>query len=608
VTLPGARSDIDLLTDLTGVEANWKSADGKESWNGWLPHVDLKVAQEFTRGSADHERLFALLAKPGTLTLRGQLDLWQMLQPAIQPGAKIDWERSPEDVVVRFDSSREFKIRIDTRGRDSEPVNKGFAAALGFHAPGQQWHPFEVTLQTGDRGPKFTARWSTSEDRRERAFPLRRLLLPWAQPSDGEQPSPSTTRTIPEIAGGNWLHGKRLFFSEKFACAKCHVMRGEGGRIGPELSNLIYRDYASVRKDIQFPNAALNPDHVASTIELADGESVNGIILSDKDNVIKLAMATGAAEILPRARVKSIKPAQLSLMPEGLWETMSEAERRDLMAFLLTVPLEPYAAEPVIQGHKQPPARHRSEFEMLMTNESQVVTAKSQRPLHIVLCAAPKDAGHNFPGLHDYPIWRERWSKLLALADDVTVETADRWPNAEQWKSADLIAFSSDNPAWSSDKAKDLDAFLRRGGGLMFLHFAVNGGKDAEALAQRIGFGWGGGARFRHGAEEVVLIPHEITHGLPKSISFEDETYWNLKSGCDAVVLGTVVEEGAPRPQIWICEQGKGRVFCSILGHFTWTFDDPLYRVLLLRGLAWTAHEPLDRFNELITVGARIQE
>ena len=55
-------------------------------------------------------------------------------------------------------------------------------------------------------------------------------------------------------------------------------------------------------------------------------------------------------------------------------------------------------------------------------------------------------------------------------------------------------------------------------------------------------------------------------------------------------------------------EAGKGRVFVSIPGHYTWTFDDPLFRLLILRGLAWTAHEPVDRFNDLCNVGARMKE
>jgi type 1 glutamine amidotransferase len=47
-------------------------------------------------------------------------------------------------------------------------------------------------------------------------------------------------------------------------------------------------------------------------------------------------------------------------------------------------------------------------------------------------------------------------------------------------------------------------------------------------------------------------------------------------------------------------------VFVSILGHYTWTFDDPLFRALLLRGIAWTAGEPADRLIDLATIGARI--
>ncbi len=619
VTLPAVRSEIDLRTDLTGMAATWKSNDGTESWNGWLPHADLKVARELTRGSAEHDRLFAFLAKPGTLTLRGQLDLWQMLQPAIQPGAKIEWERPSEDISLRLESSHEFSTRIGNQIRKSERNDNGFAATVAIHAPGQKWQDVEITLRSGGSGPALAPSWSTSEDSRARAFPIRRFLLPWAQPADAEPASLTSERAVPELAGGNWLHGKRLFFGNKLACARCHLIRGEGIALGPELSNLIHRDYASVQKDIQFPSAALNPDHIASIIELNDGDSVSGIVVSDKDDVVKVAMASGLSEVLSRKRVKSIQPAQLSLMPEGLWEGMSETERRDLMTFLLTVPLEPYAAEPIIQGHKRPDPRRRSELQNLLpplmtphdhTKNVQATTkhSEAETPLTIVLCAAAKEAGHNFPGLHDYPLWRERWSRLLGLADNVKVETADRWPSEDQWKRADLIAFSSDNPAWSAEKAKDLDAFLARGGGLMFLHFAVNGGKDAEALAQRIGFGWGSGARFRHGAEDVVLTSHEITRDLPKIISFEDETYWNLKPGGDAMVLGTVVEDGAPRPQIWIREQGRGRVFCSILGHFTWTFDDPFYRVLLLRGMAWATHQPLDRFSELVTIGARVQE
>ena len=73
-------------------------------------------------------------------------------------------------------------------------------------------------------------------------------------------------------------------------------------------------------------------------------------------------------------------------------------------------------------------------------------------------------------------------------------------------------------------------------------------------------------------------------------------------------MLASTPEEGQPQPQAWVRDQGKGRVFVCITGHFTWTFDDPLYRILLLRGMAWSAHQPLDRFNELVTVGVELSQ
>jgi type 1 glutamine amidotransferase len=49
-------------------------------------------------------------------------------------------------------------------------------------------------------------------------------------------------------------------------------------------------------------------------------------------------------------------------------------------------------------------------------------------------------------------------------------------------------------------------------------------------------------------------------------------------------------------------------VFVSILGHFSWTFDDPLFRVLVLRGICWTSRQPVDRLNDLALPGARLRD
>ena len=87
-----------------------------------------------------------------------------------------------------------------------------------------------------------------------------------------------------------------------------------------------------------------------------------------------------------------------------------------------------------------------------------------------------------------------------------------------------------------------------------------------------------------------------------------DETYWDLTGDPKSLnLIATQEEEGEPRPLFWTMKHGEGRVFVSIPGHYMWTFDDPAFRLLLLRGIAWTGHRNVDRFNDLVTLDARIE-
>jgi type 1 glutamine amidotransferase len=65
----------------------------------------------------------------------------------------------------------------------------------------------------------------------------------------------------------------------------------------------------------------------------------------------------------------------------------------------------------------------------------------------------------------------------------------------------------------------------------------------------------------------------------------------------------------APVPVFWTHEPaGGGRAFVCVFGHYMWTFDDPLFRLLLLRGMAWAAGEPASRFDPLALDGVTMSE
>jgi putative heme-binding domain-containing protein len=606
---------IELAQDLTGVEAEWQNTSG-EKISTWLPHLDLSVNRAFTKPSAAHETFWSNLAKPGVLKIRTQLNLWQMLRAATQPDSELDFKYPSETVTVVLKSKSPLRVSAPSMKQQRVGENEIQLTAVPTE---NHWFPLEVTLQNSSASePALDVSWFTAEDSRRRALPLRRIFLPWAKVEI--QTGEKVERTIPEIAGGNWLSGKRLFFGDQASCYKCHTFGGQGGKIGPDLSNLLQRDYASVMKDITQPSAAINPDHVAYNVELKNEESLSGVLVGSTETESKFADATGKITTVKKSEIASMKPSSISLMPEGLLEPLNAQQRKDLLTYLLMPPpLEPAP----IEREGEPPARKLSDVNAILNGSSRgdsaltpaesknsqsrlTSAAANVKALRIVLCDGPKDHGVNE---HDYPVWKARWSKLFSLVEKVSVETADKWPTPEEFSKADVIVFYSDNPGWSAERASALDQFLNRGGGLVYLHYAIDGHKSCEELAQRVGLSWRGGfSKFRHGPIDLNFQSSPITEGF-STTHFVDESYWNLVgSQSNIQLIASGMEEGKTQPLMWTREQGKGRVFVSVPGHFTWTFDDPLFRILIFRGIAWTAHEPMDRFNDLVTIGARISE
>jgi len=616
---------LDLGYDLSGVEARWSARDGGDSWSGWLPHADLAVARRFTDGSREHERLWERVKRDGTLTLRGALDLTDMLRAAVQPGARLDHDWPAEAVTLVVRANRKAAVAIAGERKESGGGGDG-REELSFTVKSKRdaLTPFEIVVATGGAPDvALDLAWHTNEDSRPRPMVLRRLVMPWVAELDRAEPDDAADATLlaggspprPELAGGNWSRGRAVFFGEEAMCSKCHTLddgsgRGAHGRIGPGLSQLWQRDARSVRHDVLDPAAAINPDYIAYALKLKDGRELAGVPRREDATTIVVGEPGGKETVVKPGDIVTREPLTTSIMPAGLQNVLTPQQVTDLLTYVLTRPLEPAPIE--IDG--APPPRTRAEVASLFSNAPPAApkSADAPRPppapLRIVLVAGPKDHGLNE---HDYPDWQQRWSRLLALADGVTVETADGWPSAVQLARADAIVVFSANPEWKAARAPELDGYLARGGGLVLMHYAINGRDAVAEFAQRTGLAWRDGAsRYRHGALDLAFTKrdHPITRGLAfTSMHLYDESYWALEGDPQSIdVLATSLEEGEPRPQLWTREAGRGRLFVSLLGHFRWTFDDPLYRALLLRAIAWSARQPVDRLLDLATVGARL--
>lgn len=444
-----------------------------------------------------------------------------------------------------------------------------------------------------------------------------------------ELPAPPPAKDIgsDRLAGGDWNRGEALFFGAEANCHTCHVIRGKGGHVGPDLSNLPHRDLASLYRDITEPNAVINPDHRGYTARLADGRVLSGLVRSDSADKLRIYDTQGKETVVERSQVKQLRADAISIMPEGLAQ-LGEDKIKDLLAFMTAAqPGQPSAA-PVQRsigpaaprellregrvsesGGNRPPARRtRAEVEAVL-GKSERPDEKNLRPLRVMLVAGIKDHG---PGEHDYPQWQKDWTPLMKKLPKVEVSTAFGPPDAKQWEAADLMVFYCWGPQfWNDASYKHLDAFLARGGGVVLLHSATITDKGPEQFAERVGICYRSMIKFRHGPLDMNVPPaakdHPVMRGFG-TVPQVDESYWPHVEAGKVSVLATTPEEGSERAMAWASQRGKGRVFGTLLGHYTWTFDDPLARLLILRGMAWAAGEPAGRFEPLATDGIELKD
>lgn len=601
-TLP-QHPQVDLAYSLNGVIARWEPhvESSMPGWTGWLPHLDLAVVKSLGAGAGVDERFWNMLKQPGTLTLETKIDVRDLLHPAVQPGSKIDHQWPEEQIKFRISSNH----AVAAGAKLADPAEDRSQNWLVYPvaSTASQPVPLKVRIKTGGEVPTLQISWMSSSFNSPQLLPMHRLILPWAEMKFDSQEL-NLRKPIPELAGGSWGRGRRIFLGEEAGCAKCHVPT-ETGRIGPDLANLIHRDYASVLRDVTLPSFSLNPDYLSSIVTLKDGRVFTGAIRSDNGKLL-IGDKDAKVHVVNQGDVDEVVHSPVSIMPEGIPKKIGPDKLKDLLTYLLTPPPQMPLESPL----PPPKPRTRAEVGAILAapaNARPLITGPL-RPLNLLLVAGAKDHG---PGEHDYPAWLSAWSELLRSAEGITVSTAMEWPTQPQIDAADTILFFQKG-SWNPERAAAMDAHLAKGRGLVYIHWAVEAGPEAPAFAQRIGLASNGAKlKFRHGPLDLGFETgkdHPIGRNFDK-VHFHDESYWQMQGDPAAIrVLASGVEDGIPQPLFWTLEPNGGKVFVSILGHYSWTFDDPLFRILLLRGAAWTASESVDRFDELATLGVKLAD
>ena len=131
---------------------------------------------------------------------------------------------------------------------------------------------------------------------------------------------------------GDAAKGKVLFGT---ICVACHRANGEGMDFGPDLSAIGKKwDRANLLDQILFPSKVLEPQWQLATVTMANGETKAGFIAARTDDELTLKMAGGLVEKIAAKQVKTIATQRISMMPEGLLQSLTASEAADLLEFL----------------------------------------------------------------------------------------------------------------------------------------------------------------------------------------------------------------------------------------------------------------------------------
>jgi putative heme-binding domain-containing protein len=121
-------------------------------------------------------------------------------------------------------------------------------------------------------------------------------------------------------------------------CATCHFLRGQGHAVGPNLAALADKTAADFLTAILDPNAVVEPRFIAYNLETKDGRSLSGIVSAETATTLTLVQGGGGQETVLRSDIQELRASGLSLMPEGLEQSMTPQDLANLIAYLKTSP------------------------------------------------------------------------------------------------------------------------------------------------------------------------------------------------------------------------------------------------------------------------------
>jgi putative membrane-bound dehydrogenase-like protein len=135
-----------------------------------------------------------------------------------------------------------------------------------------------------------------------------------------------TLSATPDVA-----RGRDTFIK---TCSACHTHQGVGGKVGPDLTGIRNQPADAILLHILVPNYEVAPNYQTVSVVTQDGRSLSGVLAAETEVSLALRTAAGTDETVLRKNISSLTASGVSLMPDGLEQTMAKEDVGNLVAFL----------------------------------------------------------------------------------------------------------------------------------------------------------------------------------------------------------------------------------------------------------------------------------
>jgi putative heme-binding domain-containing protein len=132
---------------------------------------------------------------------------------------------------------------------------------------------------------------------------------------------------------GNAEHGKEIF-AGKGGCSKCHTIDGEGGTIGPDLSDVGAEVTLNHLRDALTTETPISRGYRPVTVVLTSGQTIKGIAKNEDAFSLQLLDFNDHLHLIDKAQMKQEDEGGKSLMPHDYDKVLSADDLQDLLAML----------------------------------------------------------------------------------------------------------------------------------------------------------------------------------------------------------------------------------------------------------------------------------